>query len=94
MVATSHSGFRYSAPLVPWTDTELDKLHAVWLHIQRAAWRLQTTRLGPGAGRPILLLNRMTGIGLPVQPAGGRRLSDRIIMRWPERTLAIKKRLL
>ena len=32
--------FRYSAPLVPWTDAELDKLHAVWLQVQRAAWRL------------------------------------------------------
>ena len=38
MVATAR--FRYSAPLVPWTDAELDKLHAVWLQIQRAAWRL------------------------------------------------------
>jgi ribonuclease HI len=38
MVATSR--FRYSAPLVPWTDAELDRLHAVWLQIQRAAWRL------------------------------------------------------
>ena len=38
MVATSR--FRYSAPLVPWTDAELDRLHAVWLQVQRAAWRL------------------------------------------------------
>ncbi len=38
IVATAR--FRYSAPLVPWTDAELDKLHAVWLQIQRAAWRL------------------------------------------------------
>jgi len=38
MVASAR--FRYSAPLVPWTDAELDKLHAVWLQIQRAAWRL------------------------------------------------------
>ncbi len=28
MVVTSH--FHYSALLVPWSDTELDKLHAVW----------------------------------------------------------------
>ena len=38
MVATSR--FRYSAPLVPWTDAELDKLHAKWLQVHRAAWRL------------------------------------------------------
>ena len=38
MVATSR--FRYSAPLVPWTDAELDRLHRVWLQVQRAAWRL------------------------------------------------------
>ncbi len=38
MVATSR--FRYSAPLVPWTDAELDQLHRVWLQVQRAAWRL------------------------------------------------------
>ncbi len=34
MVAGSR--FRYSAPLVPWTDG----LHRVWLQDQRAAWRL------------------------------------------------------
>ena len=38
MMTTSR--FRYSAPLVPWTDVELDRLHAVWLQVQRAAWRL------------------------------------------------------
>jgi ribonuclease HI len=38
MVAASR--FRYSAPLVPWTDAELDRLHRVWLQVQRAAWRL------------------------------------------------------
>jgi ribonuclease HI len=38
MVATSR--FRYSAPLVPWTDAELDRLHRVWLQVHRAAWRL------------------------------------------------------
>ncbi len=32
------SRFRYSAPLVPWTDAELDKLHVKWL--ERAAWKL------------------------------------------------------
>ncbi len=35
MVATSR--FRYSAPLVPWRDAELDKLHAAWLQVERAA---------------------------------------------------------
>jgi hypothetical protein len=38
MVATSR--LRYSAPLVPWTDAKLDRLHRVWLQAQRAAWRL------------------------------------------------------
>jgi hypothetical protein len=38
MVATAR--FRYSAPLVPWTDAQLEKLHRVWLQVQRAAWRL------------------------------------------------------
>jgi hypothetical protein len=38
MVADSR--FRYSAPLVPWTDAELDRLHRVWLQVQRAAWWL------------------------------------------------------
>jgi hypothetical protein len=37
MAATSR--FRYSAPLVPWTEAELDKLHIKWLQIQRAAWK-------------------------------------------------------
>ena len=32
--------FRYSAPLVPWTDADLDKLYSVWLQVQRAAWKL------------------------------------------------------
>jgi hypothetical protein len=38
MVATSR--FWYSAPLVPLTDAELDKLHMKWLQVHRAAWRL------------------------------------------------------
>jgi hypothetical protein len=32
--------FRFSAPLVPWTDAELDKLHAKWLQVHCSAWRL------------------------------------------------------
>jgi hypothetical protein len=38
MVAASR--FLFSAPLVPWTDAELDVLHSKWLQVQRAAWRL------------------------------------------------------
>ena len=38
IVATSR--FRYSAPLIPWTDAELNNLHRVWLQVHRAAWRL------------------------------------------------------
>ena len=40
MVATSR--FRYSAPLVPWTDAQLNELHRVWLQVHRTAWRLPT----------------------------------------------------
>ncbi len=43
MVATSR--FRYSAPLVPWRDAELVKLHAVRLQVERAAWRLPLVTL-------------------------------------------------
>ena len=38
MVATSR--FRYSAPLVPWTDAELDELHRIWLQVHKASWRI------------------------------------------------------
>ena len=38
MVATAR--FRYSAPLVPWTDAELEDVHKVWLQVDRASWRL------------------------------------------------------
>ena len=38
MVASSR--FRYSAPLVPWTDAQLNELHRIWLQVHRAAWRL------------------------------------------------------
>ena len=37
MVAASR--FRYSAPLVPWTDAELQQLYRTWLQVDRAAWR-------------------------------------------------------
>ena len=33
MCMVAVSGFRYSAPLVPWTDAELDKLHVRWFQI-------------------------------------------------------------
>jgi hypothetical protein len=29
----------YSAGLVPWSDSELDDLHKVWLQVERAAWK-------------------------------------------------------
>ena len=55
MVATSR--FRYSAPLVPWRDAELDKMHAVWMQVQRAAWRLP-----PGyASAPLMFPSRCGG---------------------------------
>jgi hypothetical protein len=55
MVATSR--FLYSAPLVPWRDAKLDKLHAVWLQVERAAWRLP-----PGyTSVPLLLPSRCGG---------------------------------
>ena len=38
MVASSR--FRYSAPLVPWTDAQLDRLHVLWIGLAKAAWRL------------------------------------------------------
>ena len=38
MVCTSR--FRYSAPLVPWTDAELEDMQRVWLRVHRAAWLL------------------------------------------------------
>ena len=34
------SRFRYSAPLVPWTDAEMEDLHSVWLRVHKAAWWL------------------------------------------------------
>lgn len=34
------SRFRYSAPLVPWSDAQLDLLHRKWVGLSKAAWRL------------------------------------------------------
>ena len=64
MVATSR--FRYSAPLVPWTDAELDKLHAKWMQVHRAAWRLT-----PGfASAPLVFPSDVGGcpVAHPVGP--------------------------
>jgi hypothetical protein len=36
MVASAR--FRYSAALVPWSDSELDRLYKTWLQVHRAAW--------------------------------------------------------
>ena len=44
-VATAR--FRYSAALVPWTDQKLNKLHTVWIRLQKGAWRLPSSY--PGA---------------------------------------------
>ena len=44
-VATAR--FRYSAALVPWTDRQLDKLHSLWVRLQKGAWRLPPSY--PGA---------------------------------------------
>ena len=40
MRAVAASRFRYSAPLVLWTDAELQQLYRVWLQVERSAWRL------------------------------------------------------
>ena len=44
-VATAR--FRYSAALVPWTDRQLNKLHSLWVRLQKGAWRLPPSY--PGA---------------------------------------------
>jgi hypothetical protein len=38
MVASSR--FRYSAPLVPWSDVQLDRLHMRWISLAKAAWKV------------------------------------------------------
>ncbi len=58
MVATSC--FLHSAPLVPWRDAELDKLHAVWLQVELTAWRLP-----PGYASATLLFPSSCG-GCPL----------------------------
>ena len=40
MEMVTSARFRYGAPLVPWTDAELNRLHKTWLQVNRAAWRL------------------------------------------------------
>jgi hypothetical protein len=57
------SRFRYSAPLVPWTDAELEDMQRVWLRVHKAAWLLP-----PGyPGAPFLLPSGQGGepIGHP-----------------------------
>jgi len=54
MVATAR--FRYSAPLVPWTDAELNEVHRAWLRVDRASWRLP-----PGYPSAPLLLPEENG---------------------------------
>ena len=58
MVASAR--FRYSAALVPLTDTELDQLDKVWLHVHQAAWRLP-----PGfASAPFVLPEQQAGLSV------------------------------
>ncbi|NBO64558.1 MAG: hypothetical protein EBU88_06900 [Acidobacteria bacterium] len=38
MVASSR--FRYSAPLVPWPDAELNRLHLKWIGLAKVAWKV------------------------------------------------------
>ena len=40
------SWFRYSAPLVPWTDVEMEELHGLWLRVYKAAWWLTPSYAG------------------------------------------------
>jgi ribonuclease HI len=40
MRMVSASRFRYSAPLVAWSDAALDRLHKLWIALEKAAWRL------------------------------------------------------
>ena len=41
MQMVAQARLRYSAPLVPWTDAELEELYRIWLQVDRSAWRLQ-----------------------------------------------------
>ena len=53
--------FSYSAALVPWSDSELDKLHKTWLQVHRAAWRLP-----PGfPSAPFVLPGEQAGLPVP-----------------------------
>lgn len=47
MQSVATARFRYSAALVPWTDRQLDRLHTVWIRLQKGAWRLPSSY--PGA---------------------------------------------
>ena len=65
MFATAR--FRYSAPLVPWTDAELDAVQRVWLQVDRASWRL-----APGYPSAPLLL--------PVENGGSATPHPRVLL--------------
>jgi hypothetical protein len=59
MVASDQ--LRYSAALVQWTDSELNRLHKVWLMVHWAAWRLS-----PGFPSALFVLPEKQG-GIPLQ---------------------------
>ena len=58
-VATAR--FRFSASLVPWTDSQLNKLHKLWIRIQKAAWLL------PPSCPNIFFWLPQSQAGIPVQ---------------------------
>ena len=43
------SQFRYSAALVPWSQSELQKLYTCWIRLHKAAWRLPNSKSFPNA---------------------------------------------
>jgi hypothetical protein len=47
MITTSQ--FRYSAALVPWTGSELQRLYSCWTQLHKAAWKLPNHRSFPNA---------------------------------------------
>ena len=53
--------FRYSAALVPWNDSELDRLYKIWLQVHRAAWSLPPSFLSA----PFVLPGEQAGLPVP-----------------------------
>jgi len=47
MITTAQ--FRYSAALVPWTGSELNRLYGCWIRLHKAAWRLPNYKSFPNA---------------------------------------------